>query len=205
MTTISEIDSDHVEVTRSNGNFRRIFKPAQFSRYGEALKSMKTLLDSIGYENLTLQEKQIVGRWNLIEDQDEIDRLFTSIEQQDITGFQEQYKVSLQFSIQADSTLAVYRHLGGVIYNGDLHFKILSISVDSNASVAGTVYDCRIYDRTNRMVIAEKTGLTNTETQVIDLGEVRYYPTVNSVFSVQVRRTSGTGIIECNSVSMEVV
>lgn len=54
-----------------------------------------------------------------------------------------------------------------------------------------TTFALRVVDVTNVNVVATKTGLTNTEATVIDMGDISNVPVSDAVMEVQVSLTSG--------------
>ena len=62
-------------------------------------------------------------------------------------------------------------------------------SMDSNV----TSYNIRLYDKTNDMVMAELTGLTNTADVANDLGTITNIPTSKAILEIHVKKNGGRG------------
>lgn len=92
------------------------------------------------------------------------------------------------------SSSLVYQRVGGPFkYQGsDNVGNIDYIEVVAYKDALPTSYDVRIYDSTNGTVLAESTGLTNTDEQIIDLGTISNIPSGPSLLEVQVKQSGGT-------------
>ena len=81
-----------------------------------------------------------------------------------------------------------YSKIGSFKYNGsDKIGHINYIDVISYMQNGGESYSVRIFDKTNGNVICEKTGLTNTTEEIIDLGDISNVPINESIFELQAR------------------
>jgi len=205
MDTVLDIDRYHVDYISSGLEISRLFKPAKYSTYGAARKAMKNVVDTTGFENLSLIEQQAVGRWNLITDQTTLDNLFSSSEQDEILKFHNKHKTTLQTSRDIRTGQYVYTKIDRIIYQGNIYNVILKVDVDTFVTQSGTAYSVRLYDRTHNKKIAEKTGLTNTDESLIDLGEILYQPNESSVLEVQIKKDGGSGEIDYECLSIEVI
>jgi len=68
------------------------------------------------------------------------------------------------------------------------------IDVVAKKDSAVTSYGIKIIDRMNNdITIAEKTGMTNTDYDVVSLGPISNLPTSYSIFEVHAKRTGGSG------------
>lgn len=85
-----------------------------------------------------------------------------------------------------------YEDIDDVIFLGNNGMSTIQ-SVHVVASSTGAEYSVRLYDLTNARIIAEKTGLTNTEKEVIDLGTISNIPTNKAVLELHIKRTTGAG------------
>lgn len=91
-------------------------------------------------------------------------------------------------------TSTTYEKMGSFKYGGSDQIGIINyIDVISHKDSSLTSYDIRIYDQTNNLVITERTGLTNTEEVVNDLGTISNIPTAEAVLEIQAKRTGGSG------------
>ncbi len=88
-----------------------------------------------------------------------------------------------------------YERLGGPFkYNGsDAVGVIEKIEVISYKDASPTSYSVRIYDKMHLLVLAEKTGLTNTSEAIVDLGAVANVPGDMGLLGVEVKQVGGTG------------
>jgi len=88
-----------------------------------------------------------------------------------------------------------YQRLGGPFkYPGSDEIGIINyIEVNSYKTSSPTSYNVRIYDNTNKTVIAEKTGLTNTAEALNDLETISNIPTGMALFEIQAERVGGNG------------
>lgn len=205
MITIEEIDQTHIRYIGTGLYVSRQFRPGKYNTFGKAKKAMRALMDAAGYESLTQHEKEVVGRWSLITDQNELDSLFTAMEQTEITDFQNSYITHLQFESRTTvSTLNAYSKVGTMIYNGSLYGEIVAIHVNTSLNAAGQ-YSIRVYDKTNNQVVAEKTGNTNTDDLIIDLGTILYQPSNQAVLEAQVRIDTVGGTVEYDSCQLSVI
>lgn len=203
MSTITQIDNNHLTTELSGTTSSLIFHPCEYQNYGAARNAIKALMDSAGYENLTQAEKEIVGRWSLITDTDELNNLFDSDEQQQINQlYQSHIKIITSGSITLISS-SVYRTIESIIYKGDIANEIVKINLNAQALTSDGNFSARMYDVTNNHLIAEQTGLTNTRPTIIDLGTIQYQPTNNCLLEIQIKKDSGTGRIKFNSVELQ--
>ena len=88
-----------------------------------------------------------------------------------------------------------YTRIGGSFkYQGSERIGLINyIEVLSYKQSSITSYDVRIYDKTNKNVLVEKTGNSNNNVEVIDLGEITNIPTNNAILEIQARRVGGSG------------
>ena len=88
-----------------------------------------------------------------------------------------------------------YTRLGGSFkYQGSKRIGLINyIEVVAYKQSSVTSYDIRIYDKTNKTVLVEKTGITNSVAEAIDLGEITNIPTKNAILEIQARRVGGSG------------
>lgn len=205
METIIEIDEGHIGTNIGKTSSSIIFKPEKYKTYGAARKAIKTLMDATGYESLTQREKEIVGRWSLITDTNELNNLFDSNEQEIISDMHNSYiKTSLssnKISLKNDS----YTVADTMIYNGAINNEILKINVISRASDSNTIYSIRVVNLSNAQVIAEKTDISGTQQVINDLGTIQNQPTTNTILEIQIKVTSGSGKIKYESVELEFI
>jgi hypothetical protein len=89
---------------------------------------------------------------------------------------------------------SLYQILGGPFkYGGASHVGPINyVSVIAYKDSEITSYNIRIYDSTNNLTIAEKTGLTNNEAEEIDLGTVTNVPSESVLLEVHAQRVGGT-------------
>jgi hypothetical protein len=73
---------------------------------------------------------------------------------------------------------------------GENSFSIKSIKVLSRISTDGASYSVRIYDATNKNVIAENT-FSNTSLIINDMGTLNNLPSSESIIEVQAKRIGG--------------
>lgn len=92
------------------------------------------------------------------------------------------------------SVSALYQILGGQFkYGGATHVGPINyLSVISYKDAEITSYNIRIYDSTNNLTLAEKTGITNDEPQEIDLGTVTNIPNESVLLEVHAQRVGGS-------------
>tara|TARA_R100001163_G_C5068136_1_gene207977 strand:+ start:3328 stop:3945 length:618 start_codon:yes stop_codon:yes gene_type:complete len=199
MSTIVVIDRNHLESHAGENEAVLVFKPELYKTYGAARKAIQDLLDSIGYENLSQLEKEIVGRWNLITDQQELDNLFSSSEQQQIIDLHNSYVKSLHSGQIKKTSSSQYIQVDVIIYKGSLSNQILNCLVATSCSNTDTIYSVRLYDETNFQILFEKTGLNNTDFELIDLGIPLNQPTTDALLELQIKKTNGSGNIRYDS------
>ena len=202
MSTIEQIDKNHFEYRIGETSASQIFVPEKYKTYGAARKAMKTLMDGIGYESLTQEQKEIVGRWSLITDQSELDNLFDSNEQAIISDMHQSQIKILSHSKVVKTISSSYKTVDHIIYNGSINNEILTVKVVTNVNLSGT-YSIRLYDSENVQVIAEKTGLTNTTSEIIDLGTILNQAENNTVLELQIKQTSPINNVIYKSTEIE--
>lgn len=79
-------------------------------------------------------------------------------------------------------------------YTGsDIIGTIDYIDIISKKDSGITSYSVRVVDITNNLVIAEKTGMTNTTEDIQDLGTISNVPTDQAVFELQAKKIGGSG------------
>ena len=54
-------------------------------------------------------------------------------------------------------------------------------------------YSIRFYDVTNNQVLCEKSGLTNSDPTIHDLGTLSNFPVADAIVEIQLKRDSGNG------------
>lgn len=91
-------------------------------------------------------------------------------------------------SSKAYARMSIFKY-----YGSNNTAPIVAIETISCMSDTVTSYDIRILDKTNGLVIAEKTGLTHTDDAVDDLGTISNLPTDSALFEVQMKRNGGNG------------
>jgi hypothetical protein len=204
MTTIEEIDLQHMDyLLTNNANVMTYqFKPGKYQTYGAARKAMRSLMEAIGYESLTQKQKEVVGRWNLISDQTELDYLFKTEEQDGINRLFISHTNCLVSSKLKTIKKSSYYTVDQVNYDGAMFDEIHKIKVISRATNGSTTYGVRIYDVTSREVVAEKSDLTNDKTQINDLGTILYQPTSDTILDIQIKVVSGNGRTRYESCSV---
>ena len=204
MVTIEEIDHDHMTTNIGKNGTALVFKPEIYQTYGEARKEINDLMTGIGYGSLTQVQKEIVGRWSLITDTNELNSLFSSGEQAVINAMH--LSQIIPQTVTTDHTeygTTTYRLVGSVVYSGTMRSEILKVLVCCKCDGVGTTYAIRMYDNTNNQMIAEKTSLTNTEMEIIDLGSILYQPTIDTPIELHVKVTAGTGTVQFQSFTIE--
>jgi len=204
MTTIEEIDQQHMDhpLTDNADVVTHQFKAGKYQTYGAARKEMKSLMDGIGYESLTQGEKEIVGRWNLITDQNELDDLFKTEEQTSISNLFQSHTSCLVSSKLKTIRKTSYYTVDQVNYNGARFDEIFEIKVISRCTKNSTTYGVRVYDVNAQEVIAERTDLTNQQTQINELGTIQYQPSTDTILDIQIKVISGSGKIKYESCSV---
>ncbi len=84
---------------------------------------------------------------------------------------------------------ASYTAFKDVIYLGaSKNLTKVFVLIDYNG--VGTV-DMKIFDVTNAQTIAEKTGITTSGIEILDLGTISNLPSANAQFEVQFRKNGG--------------
>ena len=181
-----------------------IFKPETYKTYGQARKAMKNLMEQQGYNNLTQTEKEIVGRWNLIQDQTEFNNLFNSTEQQIITDGHKSNIKTINSGTPKDTISLKYVVMDEIIFNSSFINEILNVVANTRCQ-EGVNYSIRLYDSLNHQTIAELTNLTNIRPSVIDLGSISNQPNTNTILEVQIKRNSGIGKVYYKSIQLQVI
>jgi hypothetical protein len=89
---------------------------------------------------------------------------------------------------------SLYQILGGQFkYGGASHVGPINyLSVIAYKDPEITSYNIRIYDSTNNLTLAEKTGITNNEPEEIDLGTVANVPNSSALLEVHAQRVGGS-------------
>jgi len=87
-----------------------------------------------------------------------------------------------------------YRSMSKIIYYGSNSIgEITTIEVVAYMQSGVDSFDIRVVDRKNGSnVIAEKTGLTNTDDEIIDLGTISNLPTDKTRLEVQIRKNDSS-------------
>ena len=96
--------------------------------------------------------------------------------------------------VNGSSRFSFYRTMSRIIYMGTANMgPIQKIELISYMDFGITSYSIRIVDKGNQsVVIAEVTGLTNTDDTIIDIGNISNLPSSQSRFDIQVRKTGGS-------------
>ena len=203
MTTIEEIENLHIEHRLDGLSESFVFKPSIYSTYGAARKAMRGLI-SIGYTGLTQSEQEIVGRWSLIENQTDLDNILKTDEQDRIRSFHNSHMKTMHCEGFREINIPYYSSVTKeLIYDGIINSEIVSINIAALIDKPNETYSARIYDVKNSKVIAEKTGLSNNNIEIIDLGEILYHPTNKTVLELQVKRETGGGTIISSSFELK--
>jgi hypothetical protein len=84
------------------------------------------------------------------------------------------------------TVLGSFQYLGSGI-SGTINY----IELVSYADPAVTSYDARIVIRSTGTIIASKTGLTNKDYAIVDLGAISNVPTNPEILDLQVKKTGG--------------
>jgi len=212
MTTIEEIDRLHIHIDPSERSLSRSFVSSIYKKYGHARNAIRDLMNLAGYNTLSTLEKEICGRWNLLDDA-EMDNLFGAEEKEDIHAMFDKYTATFIFNEknQLDSVGDIISSISGAtdyisimsfVYKGLLYSDIYSIKFSGYLKSAGE-YSVRIVDMTNAAIICESTGNTNTTPSIVDFNAITNIPSNDSIFEVHVKRNSAndSGIV-INSVIM---
>jgi len=98
-----------------------------------------------------------------------------------------------QIDVNKSAKNSTYRTLSRIIYLGSkLIGDIKTMEIIGYMDVGVTSYDVRLVDKGNQSaVLAEKTGLTNTEDAIIDMGAISNLSTTKTRIDIQVRVTDG--------------
>lgn len=196
MTTITEIENSHIEHRLEGLEENFIFKPAKYSSYGEARKNMKVLMNNTGYTGLSNIEKEIVCRWYLVVDPE----ILNSSEQERILKFHNSHIKTKFANCKNSSNISSYFTMSDqILYDGSIHSEILNINIIAKSE---STFSVRIYDNINFQVIAEKTNITNSDFQIIELTDILYQPENKTLLEVQVKKESGTQEIITESFEM---
>ena len=108
-----------------------------------------------------------------------------------ITNLEKTPKMIQQIDINKSSkTKNVYVSMSKIIYYGNESIgEIQTIEVVAYMESDATSFDIKIVDKKNSSnVIAEKTGLTNTSDEIIDMGQITNLPDKKTRFEVQIRK-----------------
>jgi hypothetical protein len=68
---------------------------------------------------------------------------------------------------------------------------------------SGSTGDIRIYDVTNALVVAEKTGIANTSWALIDLGTLSNLSTTPVIWEIQMKTSAANKNIRASSMDIE--
>ena len=101
---------------------------------------------------------------------------------------------SRTIAINTETKLEYYHKINTFFFSGSLKEDIRSISVIANIKNDTNSYDVRIYDKTNKQVIAS-ANFTNVESELNDLGTLSNIPTGESIFELQVKSNKKNQII----------
>jgi hypothetical protein len=210
MTTIEEIDLYHCDnfVGKNSSSF--IFRPEKYKTYGAARKAIRELIGPTGYTLLNQKEKEIVGRWSLVTDTDELNNLFNANEQEIIRDWHHSQILKTNSSKEKEISSHTYQIVDTILYNGLIANEICQISITTQAEQSGTTYDVRVYDSQNSQVIIEKTDLSNTDMNIIHLYDANTNQFLNQPFGdveieIHIRKTAGSGKIFYSSTMLEYI
>jgi len=95
----------------------------------------------------------------------------------------------------SDTTATSYKTIRSSFkYAGSDEIGVINyIEIIGYKDSSPTSYAVRVYDVTNNNILAEKTGLTNTEEEIIDLGSISNIPTQSAILEIQAKRVGGNG------------
>ena len=206
MATIEEIEDLHIEHRLQGLSESFVFKPAVFATYGQARKEMGILVGVTGITGLSTYQKEIVARWSLVSDQEELDSILTADEQLRVSAFHNSHIKTLNCNSYQETNSLYYSKVSKeMIYDGTSYSEILQVNAIARANSLGDSYSLRLYDVNNNKIIAEQTGLTNTDINIIDLGEILYHPTNKTVLELQVKKDAGSDVIISESFEMKFI
>lgn len=206
MSTIEEIERLHIEHRVEGLSESFVFKPATYATYGAARKVMNTLVGLTGIAGLSEVQKQIAARWSLVDDETQLNNIMKADEQARVAAFHRSQIKTINSNSSDETTSQYYSKVSKeLIYDGTIYSTILSIDVIARANTSGDVYSIRLYDVNNSKVIAEKTGLSNSEIEIIDLGDILYQPENKTILELQIKRDSGSDVIISESFEIKFI
>lgn len=110
---------------------------------------------------------------------------------------------AIEVSIEADTTSSSYTVIGQFIFRGTAVLSTLSKIKAIVHATSTAVMDVKVYDLTNALTIAELLGVTETVPTIKDLGTLSNVPSGESIFEIQVRKSSGGGSVDFHALSLE--
>jgi hypothetical protein len=121
-------------------------------------------------------------------------RTFKLVEEQNNQAIWKSDNVIQNISVNSQTkNKNTYTTLNKFLYDGSDR-TLLSIDFVSYMDEDIDSYDVRVIDATNGSnIIAEKTSLTNTEEEIIDISTISNLPSGKSQFEVQVKKNNGDG------------
>lgn len=206
MSTIEEIENLHIEHRLQGLSESFVFTPATYPTYGAARKAMSNLISGItGLSELSESQKQIAARWSLIPSE-ELDDIMNADEQSRISAFhRSQFKTIHSNSSEETSSQYYSKVSKEIIYDGTINSTILSVDVIARANSINNSFSLRLYDVYNSKVVAEKTGLNNSQIEIIDLGDILYQPENKTILELQIKRDSGSDVIISESFEIKFI
>lgn len=89
-----------------------------------------------------------------------------------------------------------YRKIGSFKYGGSSKIGTINyIDIIAYKEVKPSSYSLKVYDRTNSLTLAEKTGLTNTEEVIVDMGTINNIPENEAILEIQAKKQDNAGEI----------
>lgn len=205
MSLIIQIDQNHIAHYLGTTSAALIFKPEKYQTYGAARSALKNLLDIASYSNLSQQEKEVIGRWSLVIDKNELNKLFT-VEEQIMISLMHQSQIQILNNTNSKKIVSSsWKQASSIIYKGSKYNEILEINVSGNTDDLSTEFAIRIFDVNNIKVIAQKGSLKNTNLSIINLGTINYQPANDTILEIQMKRTSGSGKIIFENAEIEII
>jgi len=203
MSTIEEIENLHIEHRLQGLSESFVFKPATYATYGAARKAMSALIS--GLSELSETQKQIAARWSLIPSE-ELDSIMNADEQSRILAFHKSQIKTIHSNSSEETSSEHYSKVSKeIIYDGTINSTILSVDVIARANSLGDSFSIRLYDLYNSKVVAEKTGLSNSQIEIIDLGDILYQPENKTILELQIKRDSGSDVIISESFEIKFI
>ena len=205
MSTIEEIENLHIEHRLQGLSESFVFKPATYATYGAARKAMSVLMSGLELSELSETQKQIAARWSLIPSE-ELDSIMNADEQARILAFHKSQIKTIHSNSSEETSSEHYSKVSKeIIYDGTINSTILSVDVIARANSLGDSFSIRLYDLYNSKVVAEKTGLSNSQIEIIDLGDILYQPENKTILELQIKRDSGSDVIISESFEIKFI